>query len=314
MKTSSLIRKLVVVALVAVAQFAAAQGALAQTVVEYLHTDALGSPVAVTNQAGQVIERNDYEPYGAVIGNPGFSGVGFTGHVQDGGTGLTYMQQRYYDPEIGRFLSIDPVSADSIGGANFNRYWYANNNPYRFTDPDGRYTCDTAGTRIRCPIHGNAQNSQKTPGHASTSQRIANKEAARPGAKSVHLNQRLTTVTGNQNAPKIQPDVTVVNKNGTIDMHEVRSVGQTRGELVSKLSDARAGLGVPGKNIVVDPDVVPRGSGGSTVRGLGALGILHMIFHEWVNQREAAEQAKGRASMPMNSADWIRCLEAKECA
>ena len=46
--------------------------------------------------------------------------------------------QRYYDPIIGRFLSVDPVLADPSSGADFNRYWYANNNPYRFTDPDGR--------------------------------------------------------------------------------------------------------------------------------------------------------------------------------
>lgn len=40
-------------------------------------------------------------------------------------------------PQIGRFLSVDPVKATSVGG-NFNRYWYANDNPYKFTDPDGR--------------------------------------------------------------------------------------------------------------------------------------------------------------------------------
>lgn len=47
------------------------------------------------------------------------------------------MQQRYYDPESGRFLSTDPVLTSSDGG-NFNRYWYANDNPYRYTDRDGR--------------------------------------------------------------------------------------------------------------------------------------------------------------------------------
>lgn len=46
--------------------------------------------------------------------------------------------QRYYDPGIGRFLSVDPVVADTKTGWNFNRYNYAANNPYRFTDPDGR--------------------------------------------------------------------------------------------------------------------------------------------------------------------------------
>lgn len=48
------------------------------------------------------------------------------------------MQQRYYDPSLGRFLSVDPVTANPNTGTNFNRYWYANNNPYKFTDPDGR--------------------------------------------------------------------------------------------------------------------------------------------------------------------------------
>ncbi|MBL8262725.1 MAG: hypothetical protein JNM58_09875 [Xanthomonadaceae bacterium] len=105
---------------------------------KYQHTDALGSPVAVTNAAGQVIERMDYEPWGAIIGKPNHSGIGYTGHVMDGATGLTYMQQRYYDQSIGRFLSVDPVTANSGTGANFNRYKYAANSPYRFVDPDGR--------------------------------------------------------------------------------------------------------------------------------------------------------------------------------
>lgn len=106
----------------------------------YQHTDALGSPVAVSDEAGQVIERNDYEPYGAIIGKPTYSGVGYTGHVMDGVTGLTYMQQRYYDQSVGRFLSADPVTAHEKPGQNFNRYWYANNNSYGFVDPDGRIT------------------------------------------------------------------------------------------------------------------------------------------------------------------------------
>jgi hypothetical protein len=48
------------------------------------------------------------------------------------------MQQRYYDPVALRFLSPDPVDVSASDGGNFNRYWYANNNPYKFTDPDGR--------------------------------------------------------------------------------------------------------------------------------------------------------------------------------
>ncbi|MGY0799870.1 RHS repeat-associated core domain-containing protein [Lysobacter sp. A286] len=104
----------------------------------YQHTDALGSPVVVTSQTRSVLERTEYEPFGQVLNRPLKDGPGYTGHVEDATTGLVYMQQRYMDPEIGRFLSVDPVSANSGTGANFNRYWYGNNNPYKFTDPDGR--------------------------------------------------------------------------------------------------------------------------------------------------------------------------------
>ena len=108
------------------------------TATRYQHTDPLGSPVAITGQAGQVLDRNNYEPYGAVLSKPAYNGMGFAGHPMDGATGMSYMQQRYYDPVIGRFLSMDPVTADTVTGGNFNRYWYANNNPYTIVDPDGR--------------------------------------------------------------------------------------------------------------------------------------------------------------------------------
>ncbi|MBD4613309.1 hypothetical protein GUF48_03255 [Xanthomonas citri pv. citri] len=102
--------------------------AVAQTTVEYIHTDALGSPVAVTNASGQVVERTFYEPYGAQVDGTPDDGPGFTGHVEDAATGLIYMQQRYYDPAIPRFLSVDPMTVDTSSGANVNRYWYAANN------------------------------------------------------------------------------------------------------------------------------------------------------------------------------------------
>ncbi|NYH50332.1 RHS repeat domain-containing protein [Xanthomonas arboricola] len=112
-------------------------------VVRYVHIDGLGSVSVLTDENRNVIERREYEPYGANLGAP-TDGVGYTGHVMDAATGLTYMQQRYYDPNIGRFLSVDPVGTSPISGLNFNRYWYASNNPYTKTDPDGR--CDGPST------------------------------------------------------------------------------------------------------------------------------------------------------------------------
>ncbi|WP_241973687.1 RHS repeat-associated core domain-containing protein [Aliidiomarina shirensis] len=67
---------------------------------------------------------------------------GYTGHLEDDDLQLMYMQARYYDPVIGRFYSNDPVgtlghlSQGNIQG--FNRYAYANNNPYKYVDPDGK--------------------------------------------------------------------------------------------------------------------------------------------------------------------------------
>lgn len=110
--------------------------------VTYQHTDALGSPVVVTRQDRTIVEETEYEPYGAVLNRPMSDGVGYAGHVGDAATGLVQMQQRYYDPGIGRFLSVDPITAYSNPVGAFNRYWYANNNPYRFFDPDGRQACE----------------------------------------------------------------------------------------------------------------------------------------------------------------------------
>ncbi|OZB52795.1 MAG: hypothetical protein B7X38_07475 [Stenotrophomonas sp. 14-69-23] len=66
--------------------------------------------------------------------------------MMDKATGLVYMQQRYYDPLIPRFLSVDPITAYSNPVGAFNRYWYAANNPYSFKDPDGRQECRSCET------------------------------------------------------------------------------------------------------------------------------------------------------------------------
>jgi RHS repeat-associated protein len=129
----------------------------------YAHTDALGSPVARSNAAGQLTSRTRYEPYGATAagsnpGSNGFTGIGFTGHVNDAETGLVYMQQRYYDPIAGRFLSVDPIVTDANTGGHFGRYEYANSNPYRYTDPDGRRSTCSVG--FGCDVVYQAEGSQ----------------------------------------------------------------------------------------------------------------------------------------------------------
>ena len=144
--------------------------AAAETVT-YIHTDALGSPVAETDAAGNVIRRTVYEPYGAVVGQPVADGPGYTGHVSDASTGLSYMQQRYMDPGLGVFLSVDPVTAYEAPVMQFNRYRYGNGSPYRFVDPDGRCAMRT-GSRVcggggASPISVMYVNASSTGGRAS---------------------------------------------------------------------------------------------------------------------------------------------------
>ncbi|MBB2806655.1 hypothetical protein XarbCFBP7604_19840 [Xanthomonas arboricola] len=111
-------------------------GVSAQTI-RYVHTDGLGSASVLTDANRNIVERREYEPYGASVG-PAAEGVGYTGHIADAITDLIYMQQRYYDGVTGRFMSVDPLQANGGDGSNFNRYVYANNNPYSYIDPDGR--------------------------------------------------------------------------------------------------------------------------------------------------------------------------------
>src|SRR5690606_11052590 len=106
--------------------------------VTYHHTDHISSANVETNTSGTQTHRSLRAPYGDPYNGIYREGPGFAGHVTDTQTNLTYMQQRYYDPVALRFLSPDPVHVSATDGSNFNRYWYANNNPYKFTDPDGR--------------------------------------------------------------------------------------------------------------------------------------------------------------------------------
>jgi len=119
-----------------------AQAGPASTEVTYYHNDLLGSPVAATNDQGELIWRKSYKPYGEEIESTADSEeefVGYTGHRLDKETGLVYAGARHYDPVIGRFMGYDPVGFVEGSPQSFNRYAYGNNNPYKFVDPDGEF-------------------------------------------------------------------------------------------------------------------------------------------------------------------------------
>lgn len=115
----------------------------------YYYTDPQGTPLAKADAQGNIVERYEYTPYGVPVPSVGAApnGPGYTGHVNDPEAGLVYMQARYYDPAVGRFLSIDPISPSAGNTFIFNRYGYVNNNPAVNIDPDGKQ-CYGYGTHV----------------------------------------------------------------------------------------------------------------------------------------------------------------------
>ncbi|MGH2687537.1 MAG: RHS repeat domain-containing protein, partial [Actinomycetota bacterium] len=106
----------------------------------WYHHDHLGSVRLRTGEQGQQVESADYEPFGEASSASGEAGENpwdFAGHRTDGDSGLVYMNARYYDAEIGRFLTADPVVADPKDPQSLNRYAYASNNPISNVDPTG---------------------------------------------------------------------------------------------------------------------------------------------------------------------------------
>lgn len=113
-----------------------------------VQTDVIGSVRQKTDAFGTMLIEEEIvrAPYGSTLAGGQYkNGPAFTGHMEDGATGLTYMKARYYDPVAMRFISPDPVHVNLGSGGNFNRYWYANNNPYTYVDPDGRQSRENVG-------------------------------------------------------------------------------------------------------------------------------------------------------------------------
>lgn len=104
----------------------------------------LSSHTIITNPTGQIVETNDYDDYGSVIHSESSinNDYKFTGKEFDTETGLQYFGQRYYDSDVGRFASIDPLLISEINQflsdpQQLNSYSYSRNNPISLVDKTG---------------------------------------------------------------------------------------------------------------------------------------------------------------------------------
>jgi len=99
----------------------------------YFINDANGTPLMIMDETGKVVSRINMDDWGNVnkyrVGAQ--AEINYTGKKLDTATGLYYFNQRYYDPEIGRFIQED------LAQEYLNPYVYVGNNVANLIDPDG---------------------------------------------------------------------------------------------------------------------------------------------------------------------------------
>lgn len=99
----------------------------------YFTEDLIGSTTGLLDAGGNVVEKMQYEAFGASAGTA-LTRYGYTGREQDSATRLIYYRARWYDPQLGRFLSEDPSLFET---GTMNLYSYARNDPNTNRDPNG---------------------------------------------------------------------------------------------------------------------------------------------------------------------------------
>lgn len=114
--------------------------------VQYYVGDHLDSTRKVLDASRATIFSTDYEPFGKPYAPSGSEAYKFTSERHDDSTGLLYLRAREYDPDLGRFVSADPVLGSLSKPQTQNRYAYVINNPLLYSDPTGECpNCVAAG-------------------------------------------------------------------------------------------------------------------------------------------------------------------------
>ena len=114
----------------------------------FYETNIQGDIVGVYDSNGDVIVRYKYTAYGEITNTPVQSSLltsdfnqailfRYRGYIYDSESGFYYLQSRYYDPEVGRFINADLYISTGTGILNYNIYSYCANNPINFKDDSG---------------------------------------------------------------------------------------------------------------------------------------------------------------------------------
>ncbi|WP_218567486.1 RHS repeat domain-containing protein, partial [Pseudomonas sp. p99-361] len=208
--------------------------------VYYFHTDQIGTPQELTDSEGKIVWKATYQSWGTVehlAVSEIEQNLRFQGQYFDVETGLHYNIFRYYDPEIGRFITLDPIGIR--GGYNLFRY---NVNPVMWIDPVGLAPCQVRVVN-NTKIHGRGQ-VDGTPGHDQFSEAIANKLAMSGKFTDVYLNRSYSFAKGRGVSAR-RPDVMAIDVNGKVHAIELASktdMGKKFPTLTSRNNTAMSNL------------------------------------------------------------------------
>lgn len=100
-----------------------------------------GNVVNLTDSTGAVTKTYKYDAFGVEknIDNSDTNAFRYCGEYYDTETGTIYLRARYYDPEIGRFISRDSFAGKNEDPLSLNLYTYCHNNPIAYSDPSGNF-------------------------------------------------------------------------------------------------------------------------------------------------------------------------------
>ena len=115
--------------------------------VYYYVLNAQGDVVRIVDGSRNVVASYSYDPWGKLLSSSGtlanVNPLRYRGYYYDSETGFYYLQSRYYDPEIGRFINADSyASTDATGLLSTNMFAYCENNPVMRVDPTGELFWD----------------------------------------------------------------------------------------------------------------------------------------------------------------------------
>ncbi|MCX8074052.1 MAG: hypothetical protein N2749_00495, partial [Clostridia bacterium] len=107
----------------------------------YYHVNGHGDVMALTDESGNVVAEYNYDAYGNIVSQSGSMAsanpLRYSGYRYDEATGLYYLMARYYDANVGRFITRDTFHGFEDEPRSLNQYAYTNNNPVMFVDPSG---------------------------------------------------------------------------------------------------------------------------------------------------------------------------------